>query len=183
MIIAVLIILIPVIAAYLFTQLQIKEMRNIEKEKRIIAIQSLVLELEYNKNLVTNYIKNCKDGGHLGNPDNRDCTWEIVSPNFENYRYLALACHSDIRLAREITIIYSRLEECRILINQIQQIWSNNLVIKETVINGGELLKQEIFKHNGYLLNSSNKIVSLFDSSIVKLDTIKDSIKIKKWLS
>jgi len=177
MIIAVLVILIPIIAAYSFTLWQINEMRNIEKEKRIIAIQSLILELEYNKDLVNQYIEHCKKGGHLGVPENKKIyTWELVSPNFENYKHLILACYSDMKLAKEINGIYSGLEECKIIINQILQFWGNNLMIKETIPNGRDLLKQEIIKYNGYLLGACEKIINSFDNSIIKLNLIKDSL-------
>ncbi len=180
MFITILVVLIPVIAAYIFTQWQINEMWNAEKEKRIIAIQSLILELEYNKDLVNQYIEHCEKGAHLGavTAENKDIyTWELVSPNFENYKNLALACYSDVKLAKDITEIYSGLEECKIIVNQILQFWGNNLVIKETVINGKNLLKHEIIKYNGYLLASSKKIITFFESSINQLDSMRHSLQ------
>ena len=178
MVITVLIILIPVAAAYFFTQYQINEMRNVEKEKRIIAIQSLVLELEYNKDLVNQYIEHCRKGAHLGATENKEiCTWELVSPNFESYKLLTLACYSDMKSAKEINGIYSGLEECKIIINQILKFWGNNLMIKETIPNGRNLLKQEIIKYNGYLLKACEKIINSFDDSISKLNSLKDSLQ------
>lgn len=159
------------------TRSHIEAMGRIEKDKQRIAIQSLLLELEYNKDIVNQYREHCKKGGHLGTHENKEiCTWELVSPNFENYKLLALACYSDAELAEEINCIYSGLEECKIIIMQIHQFWSNNLMIKETIPNGRNLLTQEIIKYNGYLLQACEKIINSFDNSVNKLKFIKNSL-------
>ena len=80
MIITVIIALVSIIAAFIFTLLQINEMRKAEKGKRIIAIQSLIFELEHNKDLVTQYIEHCTIGAHLGTQDGKEIyTWEYYT--------------------------------------------------------------------------------------------------------
>jgi len=167
--------LITVIAGFCFTQKQINAMRHIEKEKRTIAIQSLILELEYNKQLVNQYLQHCKDGGHL-DLSGKSYTWELITPYFENYQYLALACYTNIGLAKDITVIYSKLEACKVIIKQINFFWANNIIIKETVINGRQLLQSEIVKYNSYLLKACNDVVNLFDNVVKQLNSVKEHL-------
>lgn len=170
------ILFITIVVGFCYTQRQINAMRNIEKEKRIIAIQSLVLELGYNKQLVGQYIQHCKEGSHL-DLSGKNLTWELVTPYFENYQYLTLACYSDMELANKITAIYSKLEGCKVIIKQILFFWANNIIIKESVINGRQLLQGEIVKYNSYLLNICNDVINLFDNIIHELNSIKDSLR------
>lgn len=177
--ISLIIMLITVSAGFLYTQKQINTMKNIEREKRIVAIQSLILELEYNQQLVNSYIKNCKEGGHL-DLSGKSYTWELITPYFENYQYLALACYANINLAKNITEIYSKLETCKVIVNQINFFWANNIIIKETVINGKQLLQSEIVKYNSYLLNVSNDVMNLFNKAIKGLESIRYSLNVKE---
>lgn len=161
---------------YYYVMRQIKAMRKIEEEKRVIAIYSLILELEYNKQIIEDYIQHSEVGDNLGKSEDR-FSWEWNSPNFENYKHVILACYTNIKLAYAITNIYSKLQACKVIVEHIHQLLASNLQIREQVINGEKLLRNEIVKLNTQLLNISKGMESSFNQPIEELTNIKNSLR------
>ncbi len=171
--------LIPILAiliGYWYVILQINAMKEIEKEKRIIAIQSLIIELEYNQQIVEGYKQHAEEGNNLGK-SGVGYSWEWNSPSFGNYQYLIHACYTDMDLAHKITVIYSKLQACEVIVNYIHQLLASNIQIKNQVINGRNLLQQEVISLNNQLWNIGKEMLGLFAEPIEKLFVIKRSLK------
>ncbi|MFA6349576.1 MAG: hypothetical protein WCY12_01445 [Candidatus Omnitrophota bacterium] len=170
-----LIALFTVIIGYLFVKKQIVAMEEIEKEKRIIAIQSLIFELEYNKALIGEYKEHSEVGNNLGKSGD-SYSWEWNTPLFVNFPCLIQACYTDIKLAQKITFIYSKLWACEIIVKQVHHLIATNIQIREAIPNGKALLRNEVVKLNNQLWDIGGEIVNLFDEPIKNLTKIKMSL-------
>lgn len=171
--------LLTVVIGYFFVIRQINAMKDIENEKRIIAIQSLIFELAYNKRIIEQYKEHSEVGNNLGKTGD-SYSWELNSPLFGNYQYLIQSCYTDMKLAYKITAIYSKLQACEVIVKQVHQLIANNIQIKNQLIDGRSLLKDEIVTLNNQLWQIGSEIISSFDEPIRELSAIKDSLEQKK---
>ena len=156
---------------------QIAEMRNIEEEKRIIAVQALVEELKYNKDVITLYIQHSEEGGNV-DPNKKGVSWEWNPPHFTAYsQYLNTACGKNIELAVKITSLYGKLESCKTIVYYIHQLLANNIIEVKT-ITGGDILLENIVKvFNKQICDISKEISNQFDSLITELENLCKSRK------
>jgi hypothetical protein len=171
-----LIALFTITIGYFYLRKQISVARNIEKEKRIIVIQALIFELNYNKKLIEEYKEHSTVGDNLGKSGN-SFSWEWNSPLFVNYSYLSQACYTDTALAQKLTFIYSSLRSCEVIIKQVHVLIANNIQIKNQVINGRNLLRDEVIRLNRQLWDISKEITDLFDDPIKELSILQCSLQ------
>lgn len=151
---------------------QIAEMRNIENEKRIIAVRALIQELKHNKDVVTWYIQHSEVGGNI-DPNKEGVSWEWDPPHFTAYsQYLNIVCVENIELVAKINDIYSKLETCKVIVYHIHELLANNIIMVKTIVNGETLLKSVIKKFNKQIYDVSIEIISQFDDLIINLESL-----------
>jgi len=161
--------ILAIFVALVCTQKQIDETKTIENEKRLIAIHSLIEELKLNKMVTASYIKHDLDGNNVSNKDM--FSWEWDSPQFGAYeKYLGLACRNDMETSKALISLYFRLQTCKTIVGYIHHLMANNIIYKETVINGANLLGIEVRRFNKQLSNISNEINGSFDILVKKLE-------------
>lgn len=174
-IISLVVMFITVGAGFFYTQRQIDIMKNIEKEKRRVAIQAIIVELESNEKTLEAYAEHYEKGGHSGKETNY--SWDLVAPSFNNYNlYLIQACYSDKTLAKEITSIYSIMEACKALIEQnLQATAYHSLTIRDKDPNA-EKLKEYIVSNNKLIYDFSRSILPKIAKIKGGLEGLKKSI-------
>lgn len=151
---------------------QIAEMRNIEDEKRIIAVWALIEELKYNKDVISWYIQHSEVGGNV-DPKKKGVSWEWNPPHFTAYsQYLNMACCENIELAVKITSIYGKLESCKTIVYYIHQLLANNIIEVKVITNGDTLLENIVKIFNKQIYDISKEIVSQFDDLITNLENL-----------
>jgi len=148
---------------------QITEMRNIEYEKRIIAVRALIEELKYNKDVISWYIQHSEVGGNV-DPNKKGVNWEWNPPHFIAYsQYLNIACGENIELAVKITSLYGKLESCKTIVYYIHQLLANNIIEVKVITNGDALLENIIRIFNKQIYDISKEVSPLFDELITEL--------------
>ncbi len=162
--IALLFAVIAIIVSWCYGQMQINQMRKIEENKRFLATESLIYELEQNKNWVGQFITDYEKGAHSGRKLADQVilyTWAWNPPQLVNYEnYLVIACNGDKELAIKIINLYSRLESCKVIVH----------FIHELIINNAEA--KIIIEYNEKLKNFCEEIRNYFDEPIGKLKFI-----------
>lgn len=151
---------------------QIDEMLKIENEKRLIAIQALIEELKYNKEVIKWYIQHSEEGANI-NLEKKGFSWEWNPPHFGAYeQYLGLACSKNIGLALKITSLYAKLESCKTIVYYIHQLLANNLIEVKVITGGDQLLEQHVKNFNKQIYDISREIKDSFDELILGLETL-----------
>ena len=152
-------------------QEQINEMRKIEEDKRLVATESLLKELQYNHDVVASYIQHTEEGANVRKPG--VYSWEWNTPQFGAYeRYLPVISRGDLEFSRKIASLYSQLESCKTIVLYIHQLLAGNALEKYIITNGHLLLEQEVKKYNSQLYDVSKNIKNSFDEPITKLSNI-----------
>lgn len=172
-----------IVVGFFYVQWQIRTMRAIENEKRVIAIQALISELQYNKERLLEYIDHWWMGAHsyLTIVNGSSPTYDLQTPRFINYeQFLPLACYDNESLAGRITEIYINCDACRALINQILNFISNNQLNKNNSPQALNDYEKEIVKHNKQICEISKNTFNLFDKAISELMALKESVHGKK---
>lgn len=162
MIIGIAVGLITIIVMWQLAQKQIKQIRKIEEDKRLIGVESLIYELEQNKNWVHQFIHDYAVGGHKGKIDKNTFiySWVWNPPQLIAYEnYFTIACGYDKELAIKIINLYSRLESCKVIVHFIHELLINN---------AGE----KIIRYNNGLKDICSEIRNSFDEPITKLKSI-----------
>jgi len=153
------------------TQEQINEMRKIEEDKRLVATESLLKELQYNNDVVASYIQHTEEGANVKKAGVYSWEWNV--PQFGAYeRYLTIVSREDLELSRRIVSLYSQLESCKNIILYIHQLLADNALEKYIITNGHQLLEQEVKKYNSQLYGISKNIKNSFVEPIAKLSDI-----------
>lgn len=153
------------LAAYL-AERQIVELRLIEKEKKILALQSLIEEARVNLNLIENYIQHCKEGAHL-----TQGTYDWNKPVFSAYdAYLFQACGGDRNLSRDIIEIYSKLQTCSAIVSAIQHFVIANNLNAQVITGGVEFIQKTVAYHNKQLCDISQDLQKTMKPLIEKLE-------------
>jgi len=149
---------------------QIAEMRNIEDEKRIIAIRALIEELKYNKDVISWYVQHSEVGGNVDS-SKQGVSWEWNSPHFTAYsQYSNMACGEE--LAVRITSIYGKLESCKTIVYYIHQLLANNIIEVKLITNGDKLLENIVKMFNKQIYDISKEIFPQFDGLITDLGNL-----------
>lgn len=149
------------------------EMRKREDEEKQIAIDSLTGELEQNKAWVHQFIHDCKEGAHLGK--NGQYSWAWNPPKLNAYeKYLTIACGGDKGLSIKIMNLYSRLESCGGIVNNILGLLNNS-----SKVNDSETAAK-IIKNNEDIENFCSEIQNSFDEPIKKLKSMAQQKKSNK---
>lgn len=167
-IIVLIIMIITIIASWFLTQRQINAMMQIEDDKTTIAIQSLIQELEYNRNIIHEYIDHSEKGANLGKEGGYSWDWNV--PHFGAFeRYFIIACKGDKELAIKIEAIYSKLEACKTIVYYIHHLLASSSLEKYVITQGGELLMKEVTAYNYHLNNISKDIQNSFKEPLQRL--------------
>lgn len=165
MIIGIIVAFVTILVTWKLTQKQINEIRKIENDKRFIGVESLIFELEQNRNWVLQFIHDCVKGGHKGKIDNDVLlySWVWNPPQLIAYEnYLSIACGGDKELATKIINLYSRLKSCQVIVHFIHQLFINNV-------------EDKITKYNDSLEKICLVIKNSFNEPIEKLKSIAEN--------
>jgi len=155
--------------ALFFAETQIRLMWKRQREEIIIAIMSLIEEMEYNRGLLEEYLQHCDKGAHLKEKEGK-VSYEWNKPRFGAYeKYLILACRNNYGVANKISHLYAKLESCKIIIETIQHLVATNVI---TVGSRSEL-HSEMIKHNKQLCSISEEARRLIGGLIKELKSIK----------
>jgi hypothetical protein len=149
--------------------IQFQQLWEVEDSKVLVAVTSLIEEMEYNKILIDGYIQHSDIGANV-TPVNGFISWEWNKPRFGSYeRYLITACKSNLSLAKNITILYNKLEACKVIIETVQNFVANNLISMRGFRDGDSFFITEISKNNKQLSDISKEIRDLIPDLIEKL--------------
>lgn len=156
-----------------------QQLWEVEEGKVLVAITSLIEEMEYNKMLLDGYIQHSEVGANV-TPKNGVMSWEWNKPRFGAYeRYLITACRENLNLAKDITYLYNRLEACKVIIEAVQHFVAINLV--NCIQGGNPLFNSEIAKNNKQLWEISKEAKDLIPGLIKKLES-KGGFKMREPL-
>lgn len=146
------------------SQEQINEMRQIENEKKLVAVEALLYELEINKMWVKQFIKDCSpEGGHL----KPNATWVWNPPQLVSYeKYFSMVCSGDSKLTYSLVSLYSKLKSCEIITYFIHTLKSHEGI--STVDLTADY--NEKLYHICYSINDS------FDEPIRSLEHMKQAL-------
>lgn len=172
--------IIAIIFGFVYVQWQIQAMRLIEKEKRVIAIIALIGELEYNKEILLDYVDHWWIGGHsnTSRENKSPPTYDLQTPRFINYeQFLPFACFDNKLLSKEISNIYLNCDACKVIINQLLSFISNNQLNKGGFVNtSSSEFEKVVVNFNKYNMEVSRDTYGQFDKVITELTRLKDSI-------
>jgi hypothetical protein len=158
-----------------------QQVYRIEEDKTLIAIISLIEELEYNRKLLEEYIEHSENGCNIHIKDDK-ISWEWNKPKFYAYeRYLVTACRGDLIVAKEITDLYYKLDSCKVIIETVQTFVAHNLLQAKftsfNIVGAMDAFRLEISKNNKQLYDISKEAVTIIDGLINKLEGLKNSKK------
>jgi hypothetical protein len=173
-IVMIIIMIITIIVMWVLTQRQIREMRKIEDDKVLVAINSLIAEIEYNNILTAGYIEHAVKGANVIPNKEGVVSYELNKPSLGAYaRYLIIACKGKLDLSRKITALYNKLEACKTSIEIVHNFVAANAISAHTVKDALESYNAEISYCNNNLSAISKDAQGMIPDLINKLEALK----------